>query len=56
MWKPKRYIDVVDSSCEWSNDGKIVDVADKLLKVWKEYNAKISYELRTRGTNSCSGT
>ena len=56
MWKPKGYIDVVDSGCAWSNDGKIVDVADKLLEVWKEYNDKISNELRPRGTNSCSGT
>ena len=47
---------MVDSGCVWSYDGKIVDVADELLKVWKEHNDKISNELRPRGTNSCSGT
>ena len=45
---------MVDSGCVWSNDGKIVDVADKLLEVWKEHNDKISNELRPRETNVLS--
>ena len=27
MWKPKGYIDVVDSGCAWSNDGKMLRIS-----------------------------